>query len=276
MEIKKMSAPAAQTPRTLGASQPQASAGPTDQVSVGQASPQDQAIAVMQQMAQARVELGHELITKVLEPAPKEFQEVSQATMPHREEVAQYLAAAAEGTETPSQQGVLSSAFYVLATETKTLAQAAVNAENRADFQAKQGATPDRDSLFNQELGYLIEANIYQGQIPAEQLQQVLTGTQPEGEKALSAGAFVEEVRKFVPAEVAQQVTQIAGQNPLVLAFQEKPDLQKRFTGALQQNYEAASAVNQGCLQYFNVLNAIIQQDLQAQQVFAQAQQTQA
>lgn len=273
MEIKKMGAPAAQAPRTLGANQPQANAGPTDQVSVGQGSPQDQAIAVLHQMAQARVELGHELITKVLQPAPKEFQEVSAATMPHREEVAKYLASAAEGTETPSDQGVLTSAFYVLATETKTLAQAAVNAENRADFQSEHGGTPDRGQLFNQELGYLIEANIYQGQIPADQLQQILTGPDPEGEKKLSAGAFVEEVRKFVPAEVAQQVTQIAGQNPLVLAFQEKPELQTRFTGALQQNYEAANAVNNGCLQYFNVLNAIIQQDMQAQQVLVQAQQ---
>ncbi len=275
MEIKKMGAPAAQPPKTLGAAQPQANAGPTDQVSVGQASPQDQAIAVMHQMAQARLDLGNELISKVLEPAPKEFQEVSQATMPHREEVAKYLASAAEGTETPSPQGVLSSAFYVLATETKTLAQAAVNAENRADFQSKEGGTPDRGDLFNQELGYLIEANIYQGQIPAEQFQEILSGPQPTGEKALSASAFVEEVRKFVPAEVAQQVTQIAGQNPLVLAFQENPDLQKRFTGALQQNYAAANAVNGGCLEYFNVLNAIIQKDLEAQQVFAQAQQPQ-
>lgn len=273
MEIKKVGAATAQTPKVLSANRPQAEAGPADQVSVGQGSPQDQAIAVMQQMAQARVELGHELITKVLEPAPREFQEVSEATMPHREEVAKFLASAAEGTETPSQQGVLTSAFYVLATETKTLAQAAVNTENRAGFQANEGKTPDRDALFNQELGYLIEANIYQGQFTPEQLQQILAQPEPVGEKLLSAGAFVDEVRKHVPAEVAEQVTQVAQQNPLVLAFQEKPDLQKRFTGALQQNFEAANAVNNGCLQYFNVLNAIIQQDMQAQQVLVQAQQ---
>ncbi|MBN9417813.1 hypothetical protein ABS71_15310 [bacterium SCN 62-11] len=273
MEIKKMGAPTAQAPKTLGAAQPQSDAAPTDQVSVGQSSPQDQAMAVMQQMAQARIELGHELVTKVLGPAPQEFLEVSQATLPHRQEVAHYLASAAEGSETPSEQGVVNSAFYVLATETKTLAQAAVNAENRADYQTKQGGTPDRDALFSQELGYMIEANIYQGQIAPDQLQQILTGPEPEGEKKLSAGAFVEAVRRFVPAEVAEQVTQVAGQNPLILAFADKPDLQKRFTGALHQNFEAANTVNNGCLQYFNVLNAIIQQDLQAQQVLVQAQQ---
>jgi hypothetical protein len=274
MEIKKMGA-TPQPAKPLAASQPQAPAAPADQVSVGQQSPQDQAISVMQQMAQARVELGHQLITQVLEPAPKEFQEVSQATMPAREEVAKYLASAAEGTDDPTPQSVLTSAFYVLATETKTLAQAAVNAENRADFQEKAGAKADRDALFSQELGYLIEANIYQGQIAPDQLQNILTGPQPEGEKALSAGAFVDEVRRHVPAEMAQQVTQVAGQNPLVLAFNANPDLQKRFTGALHQNYEAANAVNNGCLQYFNVLQAIMQQDMQAQQVLVEAQQHQ-
>lgn len=271
MEIKKMGAATPQAPKTLGA-RPEASGVPQDQVSVGQ-TPQDQAIAVMQQMAQARVELGHQLITNVLEPSPKEFQEVSQATMPHREEVAQYLAGAAEGTETPSPQGILTSAFYVLATETKTLAQAAVNTENRAQYQKEHGGTPNRDEIFNQELGYLVEANIYQGQIPAEQLQGILQ-VQPEGEMLLSAGAFVQEVRKYVPAESAAQITEVAGQNPLMLAFQEKPDLRQRFVGALEQNAAASAAVNEGCMQYFGVLNAIIQKDMEAQQVLVQAQQS--
>ena len=271
MEIKKMGVATPQAPKTLGAKSE--AGGPQDQVSMGQ-TPQDQAISVMQQMAQARVELGHQLISNVLEPAPKEFQEVSQATMPHREEVAQYLAGAAEGTETPSPQGVLTSAFYVLATETKTLAQAAVNTENRAKFQTEHGvAVPNRDEIFQQELGYLVEANIYQGQIPAEQLQGILQ-VQPEGEMLLSAGAFVQEVRKYVPAESAAQITEVASQNPLMLAFHDNPELRQRFVGALEQNAVASAVVNEGCMQYFGVLNAIIQKDMEAQQVLIQAQQS--
>ncbi|MFN8606682.1 MAG: hypothetical protein U0931_04060 [Vulcanimicrobiota bacterium] len=274
MEIKKAGV-AAQPTKPLAASQPQpqAAAAPTDQVAVGQASPQDQAIAVMQQMAQARVELGHQLITQVLEPAPKEFQEVGQATMAAREEVAKFVASTAEGSENPSQQGVLSAAFYVLATETATLAEAAVRAESRAEFQEKEGAKADRDGLFREELGYLIEGNIYQGQIPPDQIQNLVAGLPaPQGDKAFSAGAPILELRKYVPAELSQQVTQAAEHNPLVLAFNSNPELQKRFTGALQQNFEAAKTVSGGCLQYFNVLGQIVQQDLAAQQVLAEAQ----
>jgi hypothetical protein len=269
MEITRAGAAVPLTAPKLNTTPTAETGGPQEQVSLGQ-SPQDEAIGVMQQMAQARIQLGHQLIGEVIEPAPKEFQEVSQATMPHREPLAVFLAGQAEGSQEPSQQGVLSAAFYVLATETKTLAQAAINAENRADFQAQAGQTPDRDNLFQQELGYLVEANIYQGQIPADQLQQILTGPEPTGEQALSAGTFVEQVRKYVPAEMAQQVSQVATQNPLMQAFQENPELRKRFSGALEQNYQAATAVNQGCLGYFGVLNDIIQQDMQAQAVLAQ------
>lgn len=269
MEISKAGPALPQTPQKLGTAGP-TDQGPKEQVNLG--SPQDEAIAVMQQMAQARIQLGHQLIAEVIEPAPKEFQEVSQATMPHREQVAVYLASQAEGTESPTQQGVLSAAFYVLATEAKTLAQAAVNAENRADFQEKSGQKPDRENLLQQELGYLVEANIYQGQIPPEQLQQILTGPEPEGEKALSAGSFIDQIRKFVPAESAQQITQVASQNPLMLVFQENPELRQRFAATLDQNYQAALAVNQGCLGYFGILNDIIQKDLEAQSVLAQAQ----
>ncbi|MBT9584266.1 hypothetical protein IV102_13070 [bacterium] len=270
MEISRPGSALPQIPQKPGASRP-VEAGPQEQVSLGQ-SAQDEAITVMQQMAEARIQLGHQLIGEVIEPAPKEFQEVSQATMPHREQVAIYLAAEAEGKEDPSQQGVLSAAFYVLATETKTLAQAAINAENRADFQVQAGQTPDRESLLQQELGFLVEANIFQGQIPTEQLQQILTGPNPEGEQALSAGTFVEQVRKYVPAEMAQQVTQVASQNPLMLAFQQNPELSRRFASALDQNYQAALTVNQGCLGYFGVLNDIIQKDMQAQSVLVQLQ----
>lgn len=276
MEIKKSGA-TPQTAKPLAASQSssqaQVPAAPADQVAMGQQSPQDQAIAVMQQMAQARLELGNQLITQVLEPAPKEFQEVGQATMAAREEVAKFVAATAEGTESPSQQGVLTAAFYVLATETATLSEAAVRAESRAEFQEQHGAKPDRDGLFREELGYLIEGNIYQGQFPPEQIQNLVAGLpQPEGDKVFSAGAPILELRKHVPAELSQQVTQAAEHNPLILAFNSNPELQKRFTGALQQNFEAAKTVSGGCLQYFNVLGAIVQQDLAAQQVLAESQ----
>lgn len=270
MEIKKMGA-TPQPAKPLAASQPQTPAAPADQVAVG--SPQDQAIAMMQQMAQARVELGHQLITQVLEPAPKEFQEVGQATMPAREEVAKMFAAAAEGTDSPSPQAVLNSAFYVLATETAQLSEAAVRAESRAEFQEKAGAKPDRDGLFREELGYLIEGTIYNNNFPAEQIQNLVAGLpEPQGEQALSAGAAVLQVRKHLPAEMLQQVTEAANHSPLIMAFTANPELQKRFTGAMQQNFEALKAVNGGCVQYFNVLNAIVQQDFAAQQVLAEAQ----
>ncbi len=270
MEIKKPGVATPPLPQKLGAAAP-VDTTPKEQVSLGD-SPQDQAIAVLQQMAQARIQLGHQLIGEVISPAPAEFQEVAQATMPHREQVALYLASEAEGKEDPSEQGLLSAAFYVLATETKTLAQAAVNAENRAGFQAKAGQVPDRESLLQQELGFLVEANIYQGQIPGEQLQDILTGPNPVGEKALSAGTFVEQVRKFVPPEMAQQVTQVASQNPLMLAFAEKPELRSRFAASLEQNLQAAQTINQGCLGYFGVLNDIIQKDMEAQQVLIAGQ----
>jgi len=265
MQINRPNAATPQTLKNLSTSTSagsQAPAQPQEQVSLGQ-SQADQAIGVLQQMAQARVNLGHQLIAEVLEPAPAEFQEVSQATMPQREQVAQYLA---------EQTGAATDSFYLLATETKTLAQAAINAENRADFQEQAGTTPNRENLFNEELGYLVEANIYQGMIPAEQLQQILPQEQPQGEKALSAGSFIEEVRKHVPSEVAQEVSESATLNPLLQAFNQNPELRTRFASALDQNYQAALQVNQGCLNYFGLVSEVMQYEMQAASVLAQQQ----
>lgn len=263
MQINRPNAATPQTLKTLSTQAPASSAAqPQEQVSLGQTQA-DQAMGILQQMAQARVNVGHQLISEVLEPAPAEFQEVSQATMPQREQVAQYLA---------EQTGAATDAFYLLATETKTLAQAAINAENRADFQAQAGATPNRETLLNEELGFLIEANIYQGMIPVEQLQQILPQEPLEGEKSLSAGSFIDEVRKHIPPEVAQEVSENATLNPLMQAFSQNPELRSRFASALDQNYQAALQINQGCFNYFGVVSEIMQHEMQAASLLAQQQ----
>lgn len=264
MEIKK--AQTAAPPKTpLQSSAPAAQAqtpAPQEQVTLG--SQQEQAVAVLQQMAQARQNLGLQLIGEVIEPAPAEFQEVAQATNPVRHQIAEYIS---------QQTGAPADEFYLLASETKMLSQAAVNAENRADFQAQSGKNADRGTLFQEELGYLAEAGIYQNMIPEQQLAEMLPQTEVQGEAALSAGTFVQEVRKHVPAETAAQVTESARQSSLFQAFQANPDLQQRFVGKLEQNYEAALKVSQGCLGYFAVLGDIMQNEMQAGAVLAASQQ---
>jgi hypothetical protein len=268
MEIKRQPA-VAQAPRNLQANttpQAELAGGPTEQVTVGQPSAEE-ATAVLQQMATARQQVGQQLIGEVLEPSPPEYQEVAQATMPLREEIARYI---------NQQTGAPTDGFYLLATETKMLSQAAVNAENRADFQAAQGLTPDRNQLFEQELGFLAEASIYQNSFAPEQLAQLLPETEVTGEAALSAGTFIQEVRRHVPAETAQQITDTAHQGTLFQVFAANPDLQKRFVGALDQNHQAALQVTQGCLGYFQILGQIMQNEMQAGQVLAAFNQQQA
>lgn len=275
MEIRKPGAAnVAPTPQKLGSPPPAADNGPQEQVSVGQ-SRQDEAIAVIQQMAQERIKLGHQFIGEVINPAPDVFKEVAMATAQGRAEIAVSLAAQAEGTEKPSQYSVETSEYYVLATETKTLAQAALNAEKRAEFQEGQGKQADRDALFQQELGYMIQANAYQGLFAPEQLQGLLQDVKPEGEQALSAGGFVEEMKKHVPAELASQISSSVSANPLISAFNGNPELRTRFSSALKQNQEAAANITAGCLGYFNYLGQIIQNDLAAQQVLIELQQQQ-
>lgn len=255
------------TPKSLKSLAPkaeaqEAAASPQEQVQLGQ-TPAQEALQVLHQMAQARVDFGHQLIAEVLEPSPAEFQEVSQATMPHRQEVAQFLS---------EQTGADTDPFYLLATETRTLAQASVNAENRADFQAAAGLSPNRESLLTEELGFLVEANLYQGMIPLEQLQQILPQEEPEGEKALSAGTFVQEVRKHVPAEVAQQVSETAALNPLLQVFGGSPELRSRFASALDQNFESALKMTAMCDNYFALLANVMQYEMQAGAILAQEQ----
>ena len=264
MEIKKAhsAVPAARPQAAPAAPGAGPEAGPEEQVTLG--SQQEQAVAVLQQMAQARQQLGMQLIGEVLEPAPAESQEVAQATNPVRHQVAQFIS---------QQTGAPADEFYLLASETKMLAQAAVNAENRADFQAQAGKTPDRGALFQEELGFLAEAGIYQNMIPPDQLAQLLPQGEVQGEAALSAGTFVQEIRKHVPAETATQVSQSAQQSSLFQAFGANPELQTRFVGRLEQNYEAALKVTQGCLGYFSVLGEIMHNEMQAGSVLAAAQQ---
>lgn len=261
MQINKLpgAGPAARNLQASPTSQPQTESAPAESVTVGQPSAEE-ATAVLQQMAVARQQVGQQLIGEVLEPSPPEYQEVAQATMPLREEIAKYI---------NQQTGAPTDGFYLLATETKMLSQAAVNAENRADLQASQGLSPDRNQLFEQELGFLAEASIYQNTFPADQLAQLLPDTEVTGEAALSAGTFVQEVRRHVPAETAQQITETAHQGTLFQVFAGNPDLQKRFVGALDQNHQAALQITQGCLGYFQILGQIMQNEMQAGQVLA-------
>lgn len=263
MEIQKLPSVGA-PPRNLqtGAGV-QPDAGPQEQVTLGAQGSPEEAVAVLQQMARARQEVGQQLISEVLEPSPQVFQEVAQATMPLREEIAGYI---------NQQTGAPADGFYLLATETKMLAQAAVNAENRADFQAAQGANPDRNLLFEEELGFLAEASVYQNSFAPEQLAQLLADKEVTGEAALSAGTFVQEVRRHVPAESVQQVSETARQGTLFQVFGNDPQLQQRFVGALDQNHQAAMQITQGCLGYFNILSQIMQNEMQAGQILAQQQ----
>lgn len=270
MDIRPAQSGAAPVRKSLGKLPTADSGAPQDQVAA--ASPQDAAIAVIQQMAEARLKLGQQLIGEIIEPAPGEFKAVTEATTDKRHEIAVALAAQAEGTQTPGEVSVATSNYYILASETQTLVQTAIQAEARADFQAKAGGTPNREALVQEELGYLVQANIYQGQIPLEELQKMVPSTPPEGEKALSAGTLVESIRQHVPTEFSKQVEELAQQNPLISTFREKPELLRQFAGALTQNNEAAFAMQQGCIGYFSVLTQIAQQDAQAIAVLQQSQ----
>lgn len=274
MQISKPGAASvAQTPQKLGGAPP-ANSGPTEQVSVGQ-SQQDEAIAVIQQMAQARIGLGHKLIGEVIAPAPEIFQEVAQATQEGRGKMAIGLAAAAEGTAEPSPYSVETSEYYILANEANAVAQASLNAEKRAAFQEQAGNTPDRAQLFQQELGFLLEASAYQGMVPPEAMQKILSSQAADGEAILSAGTIVGEMKKHVAPEVVKQVDEGIAQNPAVTVFRTNADLRSRFVSAMKQNQEAAGAIAAGCAGYFNILGQIIQQDLAAQAVLMQLQQNQ-
>ncbi len=247
-------------PKTVAAPAAETSAEPQEQVQVGQQPTREDAIALLQQMAQARNELGAKFIGEVLEPAPPEFQAVSQATMGMREAIAQQMA---------EQTGAPADPFFLLANETSLLSQAAVNTEKRADFRSEQGQTPNRESLLNEELGYLIETGIYnelinQGAIDAQAIQQAVHQLDPQGEALLTAGTLLAEIRKHAAPELAQQVSQAAAQNPLMQAFGGNPELRQKFAGALDQNFQAAQQVAQGCLGYFTLMGQIAANEMNA------------
>lgn len=233
---------------------------PKEQVQVGQQPTRDDAIALLQQMAQARNELGAKFIGEVMEPAPQEFQAVSQATMGMREAIAEQMA---------QQTGAPADPFFLLANETSLLSQAAVNTEKRADFRTESGQQPNREALLTEELGYLVETGIYnellnQGAIDAEAVQAGVNALNPQGEELLTAGTFLAEIRKHAAPELAQQVTQAAAQNPLLQAFGHNPELRSKFAAALDQNFQAAQQVSQGCLGYFTLMGQIAANEMNA------------
>jgi hypothetical protein len=80
----------------------------------------------------------------------------------------------------------------------------------------------------------------------------------------LTAGTLLAEIRKYAAPELAQQVTQAAAQNPLMQALGGNPELRQKFAGALDQNFQAAQQVAQGCLGYFTLMGQIAANEMNA------------
>ncbi len=242
----------------------QAPASP-DSVQVGQAPAEPpaltQARTLMQEAMALRSQVGQEFMGNVLPQAPAEFKSIIEASEPILTQSAQEAA----------QQGMVVDQFWMIATETRQLSQAGVNAESRAELQEKSNQKADRAALLREEIGYQTQAELLLQAFP-EQAAAALQKP-AEGEALLSGGTFVNEVYKNIPADQAKAIQEAAAFSPLAQVVAAKPELVEKAAGSLAQSGQVLLGVTQGCGMYMAFIQQqVLPRELQAGQLLASLQ----
>lgn len=238
---------------------------PGDSVQLGQTPAEPpamtQAKALLQEAMALRQQGGQEFVTQVLPQTPPEFKAILQATEPVVQQNAQAMA----------QQGLVADAFFMLASETRKLGQAAVNAEARAEFREQAQQPADREAFLREEIGFQAQAEILLAAFP----EQAAAASQVEvkGEQLLTARSFVDEVMKNIPADQAKQIQEAAAYSPLAQAVAANPELVKKAAASLAQTGAAMLAVTQGCGAYTGFIQQqVIPREMKAGELFQSLQ----
>lgn len=244
------------------AAQPAAAPAAADSVQVGAEPPAlTQARTLMQEAMQLRSQVGQEFVGNVLPQTPKEFKSILEASEPILTQSAQEAA----------QQGMVVDQFWMIATETRQLSQAGVNAEARAEFQEKSNQKADRAALLREEIGFQTQADLLLQAFP-EQASAALQKP-AEGEALMSGGTFVNEVYKNIPADQAKAIQEAAAFSPLAQVVAAKPELVEKAAGTLAQAGQTLLGVTQGCGMYMAFIQQqVLPREMQAGQLLATLQ----
>jgi len=176
-----------------------------------------------------------------------------------------------QNAQAMAQQGLIADSYFMLATETRKLGQAAVNAEARAELREQEQKPADRAAFLREEIGYQTQAEILLAAFP----EQSAAAAQREvkGEDLLTARSFVDEVMKNIPADQAKQIQEAAAFSPLAQAVAANPELVNKAAASLAQTGAAMLAVTQGCGQYMGFIQQqVLPREMQAGELFQSLQ----